>query len=190
MNSDPCGSLKIWYSRANYTTPVSASLGGYFASSNVNGVQRHSTFYSGTVLQFIANWCYIELAMDPFGDTQTMPSPTVALINLGLSPKSLMAVINRMDWTKPDFIPPLHLPAQKFPQKYSPPTEFTKFGELPMELRLKICKSWGERGSWILNCVAFLRRYFFPETNFWTITNMLFTKGIMLAPFKGTSTFG
>ncbi|KAE8452859.1 hypothetical protein EG329_013131 [Mollisiaceae sp. DMI_Dod_QoI] len=77
--------------------------------------------------------------MASFANSQAMAqSPAVALRNLGLSPNSLMAAINQMDRMRPDIIPLLTLPSPRSLLCQSPPSEFTKFPELPMELRIKI----------------------------------------------------
>jgi hypothetical protein len=75
--------------------------------------------------------------MDPAMALRHHQSPAVALRNLGLSPKSLMASISQMNRMTPDFIPLLSLlpPENRISQ---PLREFSKFPELPVELRLKI----------------------------------------------------
>ncbi|CZR53183.1 uncharacterized protein PAC_03061 [Phialocephala subalpina] len=67
-------------------------------------------------------------------------SPALALRNLGLAPGDLMTQINQMNRMRPDIIPLIVPPPPRIPSSDDPSPEFTKFVELPTELRLKI---WG-----------------------------------------------
>ncbi|KAF8863606.1 hypothetical protein BDZ45DRAFT_105548 [Acephala macrosclerotiorum] len=71
---------------------------------------------------------------------QMAASPAMALRNLGLAPGDLMAQINHMNRMRPDIIPPFDPIPHNILSHQEPLLEFTRFSELPTELRLKI---WG-----------------------------------------------
>lgn len=74
---------------------------------------------------------------------QVAASPALALRNLGLAPGDLMAQINQMNRMRPDITPPFNPIPHTAPSYDRPLQEFTRFSELPTELRLKICRFWG-----------------------------------------------